>query len=33
MCPADDTQGPLAADFAKEELKAKTVYILDDKEL
>jgi branched-chain amino acid transport system substrate-binding protein len=33
VCPADDTQGPLAADFAKEELKAKTVFILDDKEL
>ena len=32
-CPTDDTQGPLAADFAKEELKAKTVFILDDKEL
>lgn len=33
VCPADDTQGPLAADFAKDELKAKTVFILDDKEL
>jgi len=33
VCPADDTQGPLAADFAKDILKAKTVYILDDKEL
>jgi len=33
VCPADDTQGPLAADFAKEELKAKTVFLLDDKEL
>jgi branched-chain amino acid transport system substrate-binding protein len=33
VCPADDTQGPLAADFAKEELKARTVFILDDKEL
>src|SRR5688572_23870649 len=33
VCPADDVQGPLAADFAKDELKAKKVYILDDKEL
>lgn len=33
VCPADDTQGPLAADFARDELKAKTVFILDDKEL
>lgn len=33
VCPADDTQGPLAADFAKDELKAKTVFVLDDKEL
>ena len=33
VCPADDTQGPLAADFAKDELKAKKVFILDDKEL
>lgn len=33
VCPADDTQGPLAADFAKDELKAKTIFILDDKEL
>jgi branched-chain amino acid transport system substrate-binding protein len=43
VCPADDTQGPLAADYAhapkgaaKEEdrgLGAKTVFILDDKEL
>jgi branched-chain amino acid transport system substrate-binding protein len=33
VCPADDTQGPLAADFAKDELKAKTAFILDDKEL
>ena len=33
VCPADDTQGPLAADFAKEELKAKTVFLIDDKEL
>lgn len=33
VCPADDVQGPLAADFAKDELKAKTVFVLDDKEL
>ncbi|MBM3982476.1 MAG: branched-chain amino acid ABC transporter substrate-binding protein [Planctomycetes bacterium] len=33
VCTTDDLQGPLAADFAKEELKAKKVYILDDKEL
>lgn len=33
VCPTDKVQGPLSAVFAKEELKAKTVYILDDKEL
>ena len=33
VCPHDGSQGPLSADFASEELKAKTVYILDDKEL
>ncbi len=33
VCTTDDLQGPLAADFAKEELKVKKVYILDDKEL
>jgi branched-chain amino acid transport system substrate-binding protein len=33
VCPTDFLQGPLSAVFAKEELKAKTVYILDDKEL
>jgi branched-chain amino acid transport system substrate-binding protein len=33
VCPADDTQGPLAADFARDELKAKTVFILDEKAL
>ena len=33
VCPTDETQGPMGADFAKNELKAKTVYILDDKEL
>ena len=33
VCPTDFLQGPLSAVFAKEELKAKSVYILDDKEL
>jgi branched-chain amino acid transport system substrate-binding protein len=33
VCPTDFVQGPLSAVFAKDELKAKTVYILDDKEL
>jgi branched-chain amino acid transport system substrate-binding protein len=33
VCPTDETQGPMAADFAKTDLKAKRVYILDDKEL
>jgi branched-chain amino acid transport system substrate-binding protein len=33
VCPNDQTQGPLAADFAKSELGVKSVYILDDKEL
>ena len=33
VCPHDGSQGPLSADFAAEELKAKTVYVLDDKEL
>ena len=33
VCPTDETQGPMAADFAKTELKIKTVYILDDKEI
>ncbi len=33
VCTTDDLQGPLAADFAKEELKVKRVYILNDKEL
>jgi branched-chain amino acid transport system substrate-binding protein len=33
VCPSDDTQGPLAADFAKNELHVKSVFILDDKEL
>jgi branched-chain amino acid transport system substrate-binding protein len=33
VCPTDETQGPMAADFAKNDLQAKTVYIIDDKEL
>jgi len=33
VCPTDDTQGPLTARYIANELKAKTVYILDDKEL
>ena len=33
VCPHDGSQGPLSADFAAEELKAKSVYVLDDKEL
>jgi branched-chain amino acid transport system substrate-binding protein len=33
VCPHDASQGPLAADFAADELKAKSVYVLDDKEL
>ncbi len=33
VCTTDDLQGPLAADFAAEELKVKKVYILNDKEL
>jgi branched-chain amino acid transport system substrate-binding protein len=33
VCPTDDVQGPLSARFAKDDLKAKSVYILDDKEL
>ncbi len=33
VCPHDFTQGPLAAVFVAKELKAKSVYILDDKEL
>lgn len=33
VCPTDFVQGPLSADFAKDELKAKKVYVLDDKEL
>lgn len=33
VCPTDASQGPLSADFAAEELKVKSVYILDDKGL
>jgi branched-chain amino acid transport system substrate-binding protein len=33
VCPNDFVQGPLSARFAHERLKAKQVYILDDKEL
>ena len=33
VCPHDASQGPLSAEFAVAELKAKSVYILDDKEL
>jgi branched-chain amino acid transport system substrate-binding protein len=33
VCPTDDMQGPLTARYIAEELKAKSVYILDDKEL
>ncbi|MBA4187994.1 MAG: branched chain amino acid ABC transporter substrate-binding protein [Planctomycetaceae bacterium] len=33
VCPTDDTQGPLTARYIANELKAKSVYILDDKEL
>ncbi|WP_439622646.1 branched-chain amino acid ABC transporter substrate-binding protein [Gemmata sp.] len=33
VCPTDDTQGPLTARYLAAELKAKSVYVLDDKEL
>jgi branched-chain amino acid transport system substrate-binding protein len=33
VCPTDAAQGPLTAVFVAKELKAKSVYILDDKEL
>jgi len=33
VCPHDASQAPLSAQFAAEELKVKSVYILDDKEL
>jgi len=33
VCPTDETQGPMGADFAKDHLKVNKVYILDDKEI
>ncbi|AMV28878.1 hypothetical protein VT84_31080 [Gemmata sp. SH-PL17] len=33
VCPQDGSQGPLSADFAVEELKIKSVYVIDDKQL
>jgi len=33
VCPTDFVQGPLSAVFAKDVLKVKKVYVLDDKEL
>lgn len=33
VCPYDGSQGPLSADFVADELQAKSVYVLDDKEL
>ena len=33
VCPTDDMQGPLTAQFIAKKLKAKTAYVLDDKEL
>ncbi|MCI0703052.1 MAG: branched-chain amino acid ABC transporter substrate-binding protein [Planctomycetia bacterium] len=33
VCPHDASQGPLSAQFVVEELKVKSVYVLDDKEL
>jgi branched-chain amino acid transport system substrate-binding protein len=33
VCPHDGSQGPLSADFVAEELKAKSVFVIDDKEL
>jgi branched-chain amino acid transport system substrate-binding protein len=33
VCPTDDVQGPKTAEFLAKELKVKTVYIIDDKEL
>ncbi|MCI0703051.1 MAG: branched-chain amino acid ABC transporter substrate-binding protein [Planctomycetia bacterium] len=33
VCPTDDLQGPKTAEFVKNTLKAKTVYVIDDKEL
>ncbi|MGE5623756.1 MAG: branched-chain amino acid ABC transporter substrate-binding protein [Methanocella sp.] len=31
LCPRDDAQGPVAARFMVQELKAKRIYLLDDK--
>jgi branched-chain amino acid transport system substrate-binding protein len=31
VCPRDDSQGPVAAKYMLEELKAKRIYMLDDK--
>ncbi len=33
VCPTDETQGPMGADYAVDHLKVKKVYILDDKEI
>jgi branched-chain amino acid transport system substrate-binding protein len=33
VCPHDDTQGPLTARFVAADLKAESVYVLDDNEL
>lgn len=33
VCPTDETQGPMGADYAKNHLNATSVYILDDAEL
>ncbi len=33
VCPTDNVQGPKTAEFVKKQLKAKRVYVLDDKEL
>ncbi|WP_439624438.1 branched-chain amino acid ABC transporter substrate-binding protein [Gemmata sp.] len=33
VCPRDDTQGPLAAAFVANTLKARSVYVVDDGEL
>lgn len=33
VCPHDESQAPLSAQFARDELKIKSAYILDDKDL
>jgi branched-chain amino acid transport system substrate-binding protein len=33
VCPNDGSQGPLSAEFAANDLKAKSAYVLDDKQL